>query len=123
MHRGGFITVFFILAAFSLLLDWYVFNGLRTFAADWSSQRLRQLFLGGYLLVSVGITVLFVLGFGSFSTAKGMTPFHEWMLSLFLTIFVTKIFFVIVLSLGDFGRFLYGLFKNGVNKKDFKAKG
>ena len=105
MHRGGFFRVFLIIAAISLLLDWYVFNGLKTFTADWQSERLRQLVKWGYLLISVGVTALFIGGFGSFSTAKGMTPFHEWMLSLFLTFFVTKVFFVSILFLGDIGRF------------------
>ena len=41
-----------------------------------------------------------------------MTPFHEWMLSLFLTFFITKIFFVLVLLLGDIGRFFYGIISN-----------
>ncbi|MDB4905165.1 MAG: phosphohydrolase [Mucilaginibacter sp.] len=118
MHRGGFIRLFFIIAAISLLLDWYVFTGLKTFTADWSSARLRQLVNWGYLVISVGVTLLFVLGFGSFSTAKGMTPFHEWVLSLFLTFFFTKIFFVLILFLGDIGRFFYGIVNHIVKPKD-----
>src|ERR1700744_557520 len=110
MHRSGFFRVFIIIALISLLLDWYVFSGLKTFTADWQSQRWRQVVLYGYLIVSVGVTALFMFGFGAFSTAKGMLPFHEWMLSLFLTFFVTKLFFVIVLSLGDLGRFFVGIF-------------
>jgi len=109
MHRGGFLNVFLIIAAITLLMDWYVFNGLRTFVADFQSQRLRQVVTWGYLVISVGVTAIFLLGFGSFSTAKGMTPYHEWMLSLFLTFFFTKLFFVIILLLGDLGRLFYGL--------------
>jgi predicted MPP superfamily phosphohydrolase len=112
MHRGVFLRVFLIIAAITLLLDWYVFNGLKTFTGDWQSQRLRQTVLWGYLLISVGVTILLLAGFGSFSTAKGMTPFHEWVLSLFLTFFITKIFFVIVLFVGDTGRFLFGVMDN-----------
>jgi predicted MPP superfamily phosphohydrolase len=118
MHRGVFIRLFFIIAAISLLLDWYVFTGLKTFTADWSSARLRQLVNWGYLVISVGVTLLFILGFGSFSTAKGMTPFHEWVLSLFLTFFFTKIFFVLILFLGDIGRFFYGIVNNIAKPKD-----
>jgi len=47
-----------------------------------------------------------------------MTPFHEWMLSLFLTFFITKLVFVIVLSLGDFGRFVYGIANNASGKRN-----
>jgi predicted MPP superfamily phosphohydrolase len=118
MHGSGFIRLFFIIAAISLLLDWYVFTGLKTFTADWSSARMRALVNWGYLVISVGVTLLFILGFGSFSTAKGMTPFHEWVLSLFLTFFFTKIFFVLILFLGDIGRFFYGIVNHMVKPKD-----
>ncbi|MEO6852126.1 MAG: hypothetical protein ABI203_05635, partial [Mucilaginibacter sp.] len=116
MHRGGFFKIFLVIAAITLLLDWYVFSGLRTFTADWQSQRMRHIVLWLYLVLSVGVTFLLLFGFGSFSTAKGMTPFHEWVLSLFLTFFVTKIFFCVVLFLGDTGRFLYGAGDNIIHK-------
>jgi predicted MPP superfamily phosphohydrolase len=109
MHRGGFLTVFLIIAAITLLFDWYVFSGLKTFTNDWQSAKARQIVLWGYLIISVGVTILFVSGLGSFSHARGMTPYHEYMLSLFITFLVTKLVFVIVLSLGDLGRFLYGV--------------
>jgi predicted MPP superfamily phosphohydrolase len=112
MHKGNFFRIFLIIAAISLLLDWYIFSGLKTFTNGWQSQRARQVVLYGYLLISIGVTVVFIAGFGSFSTARGMTPFHEWMLSLFLTFFITKLFFVIVLSLGNFGRFIAGIATN-----------
>jgi hypothetical protein len=109
MHRGGFLNIFLIMAAITLLLDVYVFFGLRTFVKDWQSIQLRRVVLWGYLLISVGVTVLFLLGVNSYSTAKGMTPYHEWMLSLLLVFFITKLIFVIVLLIGDLGRFFYGI--------------
>jgi len=109
MHRGGLLRVLLILAAVSLLLDWYVFNGLRTLMAGHKSRRLQQFVYGAYLATSIGVTLLFIAGVGSYNTAKGMTPFHEWMLSLFLTFLITKIFFVLVLFIGDIGRFFYGI--------------
>jgi len=69
--------------------------------------RLRKWVPYSYLIISVGITVLFLLGMGSYSTARGMTPPHEWMLSLFLTFLVTKIFFTLILFLGISGVFLW----------------
>jgi len=109
MHRGGFLTFFLILAGISLLLDWYVYSGLRTFVADWPSQRWKHVVLRGYLVISVGVIVLFIAGIGSLSTAKGMRPYHEWVLSLFLSFFITKIFFSLILLIGDIGRLLYGV--------------
>nr|WP_256484469.1 metallophosphoesterase [Mucilaginibacter flavidus] len=38
-----------------------------------------------------------------------MTPFHEWVFSFFITFFITKVFFAVVLFLGDTGRFFYGI--------------
>jgi predicted MPP superfamily phosphohydrolase len=117
MHNGGFIKVFIIIAAISLLMDWYVYHGLRTLTFDWNNKRGQLAVLWGYLVVSVGVTVVFMAGFGSFSTAQGMRPFHEYMLSLFLSFFVTKLVFIIVLFLGDIGRFFVGLVNHiGTNK-------
>jgi predicted MPP superfamily phosphohydrolase len=110
MHNSGFLKVFAIIAFISLLFDWYIHSGLKTLTADWQSNLWRSLVLWGYLIISVGVTALFLFGFGAFSTASGMRPFHEWMLSLFLTFFVTKLVFIIVLSLGDLGRFFVGIF-------------
>ncbi len=109
MHRGGFLNIFLIVAAITLLLDVYVFFGLRTLVKGWRSIQLKRVVLLGYPFISVGVTILFLLGVGSYSTAKGMTPYHEWMLSLLLTFFITKLIFVIILLIGDLGRFFYGM--------------
>src|SRR3978361_37977 len=111
MHGGGFTKIFLIISAISLLLDWYVFSGLKTLTNNWASKFLQNIVLWGYLSLSIGVIALMVAISGSFSTASGMRPFHEWVLSIFLVFFVTKLFFVIVLLLGDLGRFFVGLFK------------
>lgn len=120
MHGGVFLTIFLVITAITLLLDWYVFNGLKTFTADWKKQRSKKIVRWGYLVGSVGVTVLFLLGLRSFRTAYGMTPFHEWMLSLFITLFITKIFFSLVLLLGDIGRLFYGLGKYAIRPEKNK---
>lgn len=103
------MTIFLILIALSLLFDVYAFNGLRTIASGWKSVWLRRFLLYGYLGVSVGLVLLLVFGIGSFSTPQGMQPFHEWVLSLFLALLFTKLFFVLVLFLWDSGRFFYAV--------------
>ncbi|HVS92617.1 MAG TPA: metallophosphoesterase [Mucilaginibacter sp.] len=112
MHSGFFFRIFLFIAIISLLLDWYVFSGLKTFTAGWHSHRLRLVVLWGYLTVSIGVILLFFLGIGSFSTAQGMRPFHEWVLSLFLVLFISKLIFCIILFAGDLGRFFYGIGNN-----------
>jgi len=108
MHGGGFLKIFIIIAAISLLMDWYVFSGLRTLVNDWSSIIWRRVVLYGYLIISIGVSAGFLLGIGSLRKAQGMTPYHEYMLSLFLTFFITKLFFIVILSLGDLGRLIAG---------------
>jgi len=123
MHRSGFLKIFFILAAISFLFDWYVFKGLRTLTNHWPWPIARGVVCWGFLITSVSVTVVFLVGFGSFSNPKGMMPYHEWMLSLFLTFFITKLVFVLVLFLGDMGRGIAGIV-NAINKhKDSVSNG
>ncbi len=109
MHSGGFAKVFLVLALISFLMDWYVYHGLKTLTADWTSNRLRQLVLWSYLIISVGIIVIFITGLSSYSTSQGMRPYHEWVLSLFLVMMITKLVFILVLSIGDLFRFITGM--------------
>ena len=109
MHGSIFLKVFLIVLAVDLLLDWYTFLGIRTLTAGWSSALWRNIVNWGWLVVVVGITVVLVGGFGNFRHPSGMLPFREWVLSLFLAMFLTKLFFAIVLLLGDLGRLIYGL--------------
>jgi len=50
-----------------------------------------------------------------------MTPFHEWVFSLFLCLLITKIFFVLVLLLGDIARFFYGMIRK-IARPEKKAR-
>lgn len=118
MHGNGLLKVFLVIPAISLLFDWYVFSGLKTLIAGWRSRLWQKIVLWGYLLISVGVTVLLVIGLPAFKTVGGMRPFHEWILSLFLTFLITKLFFILVLFLGDIGRLLTGLFKLTKQVKD-----
>jgi len=111
MHNRGATKILSIILGINFLLDWYVFNGVKTLSSGWRSERLRKLVRWGYLVLSLGLTVIFLGGIGSYRTAKGMTPFHEWVLSLFLTFFITKVFFCLILLLGDLGRGGYGIVK------------
>jgi predicted MPP superfamily phosphohydrolase len=116
MHRSGFFKIFLIFAAISFLLDWYVFNGLRTFTNDWKSRRAAAVLSLGFLIVSVGATLIFLFALIAVGSPKGMTGFHEWTFGIFLTLFVTKLIFSLVLLLGDIGRGGVGI-ANAVNKR------
>jgi predicted MPP superfamily phosphohydrolase len=109
MHYGGLFNFFWVIAGISLLIDWYVFSGLKTLATGWRSTLARNLVTFGYVVIAAGVTVAFIGGLHSFNTAQGMRPFHEYMFSLFFTLLITKLFFIVIISLGDLGRFFYGI--------------
>lgn len=113
MHRSGSaaLRILFIVLGINFLLDWYVYNGLKTLTNGWKQVLLRRTVLWSYLVVSLGVSVVFAAGVGSYRTARGMTPFHEWVLSLFLVFFITKLFFCLCMFLGDLGRLLYGVIR------------
>ena len=109
MHDGRFLTIFLTLMGLSLLFDVYSYYGLKTAVSGWKSAVFRKILLYGYLVVAVGLMILTLAGIGTFRTPQGMRPFHEWVLSLFIALLVTKLFFVLVLFLWDSGRFLYAV--------------
>ena len=109
MHGSGLLKIFISVWVISLLFDWYVYSGLKTWCSDWKSRFWQKAILRGYLVICVGITILLIIKMGAFRTASGMRPLNEWILSLFLTFLFTKLFFVIVLLVGDLGRLFAGL--------------
>jgi uncharacterized protein len=111
MRHNGFITFFLIIAAVSLLMDLYVFSGLKTFTKGWKSLRWRKAVVWGIPGFSVAVTIVFMVTLGSLRYARGLLPFHEYILSLFVVFLITKLFFIIVLFIGDISRLFYGLIR------------
>ncbi|HEY2350530.1 MAG TPA: metallophosphoesterase [Puia sp.] len=114
MH-GGFMRVLFLISAFTLLLDIYAYSGVKTWVSGWKSVRRRKIALRSYLVLFVGSTILFLAAI--FFTGHYLTRFQEWALSLFLTFLITKLFFIIVLLLGDIVRFFWGIIRRLVKPK------
>ena len=110
MRRGGIFGFLVIIAFLSLLLDWYVYTGLKTITSDWKSQAARLVVNLTFPLLSLAVTIIFLISFSTFRSTKGFSHFNEWMLSLFLTFLVTKIIFSLILLLGDVGRLFAGAY-------------
>src|SRR5580658_7729019 len=109
MHGSVVLKIFLIIFALYFLMDWYVWSGLKTLTTGWQSAGLRRAVIWGGLFVSIGTGAAFLISLPGLRTAMGMTPVHEWILSFFLTLLLTKLFFCLVLLLGDIGRLLYGV--------------
>jgi uncharacterized protein len=109
MRHGGFMRVLYMISLFSLLLDIYAYNGVKTWVSGWKSVRKQIIAKRSYLVFFAGVTILFLTAI-TFTTHY-LTRFQEWALSLFLTFLVTKLFFIIVLLLGDIVRFFWGIIR------------
>jgi predicted MPP superfamily phosphohydrolase len=109
MNRSGIFIVFFIFIAISILVDWYVFSGLKTITNTWQKDTLRLIVNWGYFVLSLGIIAIFLFALSGFNASKGVSNFQSWILSLFLGLLITKIVIILILFLGDIGQFIYNL--------------
>ena len=115
MRHGGFIRILYLVSLFSLLLDIYAYQGVKTWVSGWRSARRQKIAKRSYLVFFVGVTILFLAAVTF--TPPYLTRFQEWVFSLFLTFLITKLFFIIVLLLGDIVRFFWGIFRRLIKPK------
>lgn len=118
--RHGILKFALILVAISLLLDWYTCLGIKTLLNK-SSKRVRNVTIGVYLFVSITVITLLLLSLQSAGKPPGMTTYHQWILSIFITLLITKVFFVLALFMGDIYRILAGLI-NALRKTPVNGK-
>lgn len=118
--RHGILKFALILAGISLLLDFYVHQGLRSLMPR-LNKNIRLTILALYWVISVGVTLLLLLGMNSTSKPPGMTTYHQWVLSIFITLLVSKVFFALVLFAGDIYRLIAGLI-NSTRKSSVDGK-
>lgn len=107
MHHGGFLRMLYWISLISLLLDIYAYQGVKTWVKGWKSVRRQKIAKRSYLVLFIGVTILFLAAV-TFSPPY-LSRFQEWSLTLFLTFLITKLFFVIVLLIGDIVRFFWGI--------------
>ncbi|MEK7256572.1 MAG: metallophosphoesterase [Bacteroidota bacterium] len=104
MRLGNIIMAIIPLLIF-LLLDLYVFQGVKTLTAPLQSQALRTGIHWAFWLISAGLP-LFVF-FSLFQLGRSSSVFTA-SVSIFITLFVTKLVFVLVLMGGDLARLAQG---------------
>jgi uncharacterized protein len=108
--RHGILGFALILIAVSLLLDLYVQQGIKTLLTS-ASRNTRKIVIRSYWAINVLVVVLLVIGMTRSSRPPGMTPFNQWVLSIFITLLITKVIFVLVLLVGDIYRLFTGLYR------------
>ncbi|UEG52032.1 metallophosphoesterase [Mucilaginibacter daejeonensis] len=113
--RHGIVGLAIVLVVVSLLLDLYVQQGIRTLLSS-ASKGTRKVVITVYWAIQVLIVILMTVGMMRSSKPPGMTPFNQWVLSIFITLLVSKVFFVLVLFPADIYRLVVGLV-NAIGKK------
>lgn len=106
--RTGQLVFFLLLAALLFLLDWYVFQGIKSLTEPLKSHPLRIIIHWLHWMISIGLPVFIVF---IFLNMGRMNPYFTTAGSLFITVLVTKLAFVAVLAGGD----LYRLAEGGFN--------
>ena len=114
MRHGGILQFFIYLIIFNFLLDVYVSQGIKTLLAN-ARQQTRRIVLWIYWAISIALVIALLVTINGASKPPGMRPYQQWLLSIFIGLLVTKLFFALVLLVGDVYRLIAGLF-NGINK-------
>jgi hypothetical protein len=105
--RIGAIVFLSVLLFLLILLDWYVFQGIKSLTTNMQSQATRQGIHWAYWLVNAGFPVFIAV---IYLNLGRMNTMFMTIGSLFLTLLVTKLVFVAVLAGGDLFRMAEGGF-------------
>lgn len=117
--RIGAIVFFAVLAGLLFLLDWYVFQGIKSLTSPIQSTALRQGIRWGHWIISIGLPVFIAIVYVNMGR---MNFYFTTAGSIFTTMLVTKLVFVAVLMGGDLLRVAEGGFKwlaGGGSEVDF----
>lgn len=104
MRRVSFLPVIilFIIAA---LLDWYVFQGVKTLTSSLQIST-KQIIHSAFWLCSITVVISFLINFYKAIPTGRFNQFFNIAFNVFLTFFITKLVFVLVLLGEDIYRLL-----------------
>ncbi|WP_347159082.1 metallophosphoesterase [Pontibacter chitinilyticus] len=98
------------LGIFSLLLDWYVYQGMKRLVNSWSARQRRTVSRVYWVAWFVFLAAFAYAIYARFSAGYA-TPFAQWMINAFVTLLVTKLVFILVLFAEDIIRALVAAFR------------
>jgi uncharacterized protein len=99
-----------ILGLLSLMMVWYIFQGVKRLVTEWRPLYRRVLYRI-YWIFFIGFILVFAATFYWRSTTDHTTPFMQWVINAFLTLLVTQFSFSLVLLVEDIIRGKIGLFR------------
>lgn len=113
--------IIILLLLIYLLPDWYAYQGVRALTRDWHSRSAARFIKWSYWLISIGLIVSLILSFLFADRASmGVPTFTQWVINSLITLFVTKLAFIIVLFAEDIYRIIATVVNaSKSNEKDF----
>ncbi len=111
MHPSSFAPFLAIVLLIFLLLDWYVFQGVKTLSADWQST--PWLYHGarwGYWTASLALPAAIIYLLFQLGARPDLRPLLMTVSSIYMTLLITKIVFALPLLGEDVARLSAGLF-------------
>lgn len=115
-----FIMLFGVL---SLVMDFYVFQGIKRLTAGLRSARLRKAIHWGYWIFFLSFNLCFsYVAYLRFATDES-TTFMKWMMNLFLAFFVTKLIFILFLFGEDLVRSMVAIYRLLTTPKNDESTG
>ena len=116
------VMLFGVLA---LLIDFYVYQGIKKITARWKSEILRRTVRWGYWIFFIGFNLLYTyVVYLRFSTREA-TDFMTLIMNLFIAFFVSKLFVIFILFGEDLARAgvaLFRLVKNSFSQEKSTGK-
>lgn len=110
MRRASHFPIVIIIIL-SFLLDWYVFQGVKSLSSS-LGQQARTLVYYIFWSVSIAVVVAFAINFYKAIRTGKFTVLFNAAFNAFLTFFVTKLVFVLALFAEDFYRLIAGILSN-----------
>src|SRR5690606_17459239 len=109
MHNSGSILFLIVLSFVSLLLSWYVYQGIRTLLDQSANPLGRTVIFLLYWLLAVTYMVCVVLSFSTIFREGEITGYAQMGLNMFLTVTITQVTIIVFLLGEDIVRSLQGM--------------
>jgi predicted MPP superfamily phosphohydrolase len=109
MSISTLLIRFLIISAIILLLDWYVFQGIKTVTGRMTSVRLKQVINYSFWLSTIVLISLIIIGFVMVMTSRKFDPppFVFKAMSFLIMLLIPKLIFILFLLTEDIYRLLH----------------
>lgn len=99
---------FFLLIIVLILIDVYALQGIKVLTTSLNNSSWALFIQYSYWFITWGSFIILLYGMYQFRQTHSMSAISKWALNMFVTLFVTKIFFIIILFSEDLFRLIQG---------------